>query len=101
MVHDRPFVVEMGPGSTTCGHLEYTAAQRPDIHATFTSFLSIFNHLGGHVHGCTVKRIGADTDIDTLAARLAMGSGSLVLGQDLGRTKVDILDIAQMVQQNI
>ena len=50
IVHNRPLVVEAGPGPTTSAHLEHNAAERPDIDGAKAAFIATFDDLGRHVH---------------------------------------------------
>lgn len=97
-----PFVVQITPWLSTCRTFEHNTAHRPNIHGAVPSSLVVTNHLRRHVHGCPSEAVVSPDYARQCRVRFARTlKGPLVLGQDLRRSEVDVLDHTHVVQEYV
>ena len=90
----------------TCRALEDDAAYGPHVHRALLAAAFTLDRLGREVHGRAGERVGVGrtglAQRRTAVAHPRPGRERLlVLGEDFGGTKVDILDCAVAVEQDV
>lgn len=95
VVHDGPFVVQVGPRPPARRHLEDDAAQRPNVHRPGLTGVLALDHLGRHVHG------RARHGLVGLGGVEVGGHCPPLASNELGGAKVYVLDDAVVVQQDV
>ena len=112
VVHDRPLVVEAGPGATAGAHFEDDAAEGPNVDGAEAAFVGALDDFGRHVHGCAGHGFlllgnfressrgvgcGAGGGVD-FRGRL---EGFVAPGYDFGGAEVDVFDDAVVIEEDI
>jgi len=93
VIHNGPFIVQVGPRPPTSSHLKDNAAKRPYVNCSCSAWVLAFDDFWGHIHGGSGHRpVGLGAAVDK---RLALP------GDDLGCSKVDVLDDTIVIEQDV
>ena len=104
VIHNRPFVVQAGPGTPSGAHFQNHAAERPDVDGALTAFAGSFDHFGGHVHGraCHGLLLAGGAPGGAGRRRLLVELERFPLAGDyLGGAEIDVFYYTVVVEEDI